>query len=99
MLQAVVKIGASQYLVQEGMELLVDKPQIDQIIMITDGDKVHLDQATLSKAQVKISPQGQVKGEKIRVFKFKAKSRYRKTVGFRPKFTKIKIEKIDIREK
>jgi len=99
MLQAVVKIGTSQYLVQPGHELLVDRPQIDQIIMIVDGEKVFLDQSTLAKADVKISSQGQVKGEKIRVSKFKAKSRYRKTTGFRPLFHKIKIDKIDIREK
>ena len=66
---------------------------------ILDGEKVFLDQSTLAKADVKISSQGQVKGEKIRVSKFKAKSRYRKTTGFRPLFHKIKIDKIDIREK
>ena len=35
------------------------------------------------------------KGEKIRVAKFKAKSRYRKVMGFRPQHSVVQIEKID----
>jgi len=35
-----------------------------------------------------------LKGDKIRVARFKAKVRYRRVKGFRPKLTKIKIEKI-----
>lgn len=96
MLQAVIKIGTSQYLVQPGQELLVDRSQVDQVLMVIDGDQVYLDQPSLSGAKVVISPQGEVKGDKIRVFKFKAKSRYRKTLGFRPRFTKIKIESISL---
>ena len=99
MLQAVVKIGTSQYLIHPGLELLVDRPEVDEILMIIDGDQVYLDKPTLSKAKVVVSPLERVKGDKIRVFKFKAKSRYRKTRGFRPLFHKIKVDQIDIREK
>ena len=31
-MQALVKIGTSQYLVQPGQELLVDRPQVDAIL-------------------------------------------------------------------
>ena len=34
------------------------------------------------------------KGEKVKVFKFKSKSRYRRHRGFRPQYSRILIEKI-----
>jgi large subunit ribosomal protein L21 len=36
------------------------------------------------------------KGDKIRISKFKAKVRYRKTIGFRPYYTKVKVNKITV---
>ena len=38
--------------------------------------------------------QEEVKGEKIRIFKFRRKVRYRRTLGHRQKYSQIKIEKI-----
>lgn len=94
-MQAVVKIGSSQYLIQPGLELLVDKPEIEEVLLsIGDDGEVFIKQG-----KVTIKDLGQEKGDKVRIFKYKAKSRYKKTRGFRPTFHKIKIEKIDIREK
>lgn len=104
-MQAVVKIGSSQYLVTPGQELLVDKLPVDtgevtfdQVLLLIDGDQVQIGQPTLTGAKVTAQIEGQVKDEKIRVFKFKAKSRYSKTTGFRAKLTKIKINKIRVKK-
>ncbi len=87
-MQAIVKIGSSQYIVEPGQELLADRGKIDAIIFP-------------DRAKVTIKDLGVVKGQKVRVAKFKAKSRYRKVRGFKPVYHKIKIEKItvDSREK
>ncbi|MEK7091313.1 MAG: bL21 family ribosomal protein [Patescibacteria group bacterium] len=87
-MQAIIKIGSSQYIVEPGQELLVDRGQIDTVLY-PDG------------AKVAIKDLGEIKGRKIRVAKYKAKSRYRKVRGFKPVYHKIKIEKItvDSREK
>lgn len=104
-MQAVVKIGSSQYLVTPGQELLVDKLskdsgdiEFDQILLLIDGDKVRVGQPYLTDIKVIAQVAGQTKGEKIRVFKFKAKSRYSKTTGFRAKLTKIKIGEIRVKK-
>ncbi len=98
---AVVKIGSSQHLVSPGQELLIDfqtgktpKLSFDQVFLIVDKDQIMVGQPTVQKAVIEAEIVDQVKGQKIRVATFKAKSRFRKVRGFRPKYTKIKISKI-----
>jgi len=104
-MQAVVKIGSSQHLVTPGQELLVDKLSVetgevifDQVFLLIDGDQVQVGQPTLPGVKVSAQVESSVKGDKIRVFKFKAKSRYSKTTGFRAKLTKIKINEIRVKK-
>jgi len=99
---AVVKIGGSQYKVKEGDELLVDrlpdkegsKLSFDEVFLLVSGSIVKIGTPEVEGAQVEAKVLGHEKGKKIRVSRFKAKSRYRKTKGFRAFLTKIKIEKI-----
>lgn len=96
-MQAVVKSGKSQFVVSEGQELLLDTPQIEQVLLVIDGDKVHVGQPEVAGASVKISEAVQVKGPKVRSFKFKAKSRYRKAHGFRAKLYRVKVDSISVK--
>mgnify|MGYP001585339891 FL=1 len=100
-MQALVKIGTSQYLVQPGQELLVDRPQVDAVLLVCDEDKVHVGQPTVEGATVTLKDLGEIKGDKVRTAKFKAKSRYRKVRGFRPTYHRVKVVKVslDTREK
>lgn len=100
-MQAVVKINANQYLVSPGDEIsvpLMDQAEgevvFDQVFMTIDGDKIAVGQPTVAGAKVKAAVTGTKKGEKVRVFKFKAKSKYRKTRGFRAKFTTLRIDSV-----
>ncbi len=100
---AVVKIGGSQYKVKEGDELEVDRlPQKEgeeiefpEVLLVVSDGEVKIGQPQVLGTTVKAKILSHFKGEKIRVARFKAKSRYRKVRGFRPYLTKIKIEKID----
>jgi large subunit ribosomal protein L21 len=101
-MQAVIQIGTTQYLVSPGQELLISRQNkehkdlsISQVLALIDGDKVQLGTPFLKNAHVEAQVLDEVKGEKIRVATYKAKSRYRRVVGFRPKFTKIKIKGIE----
>jgi large subunit ribosomal protein L21 len=101
MTQAVVKIGKSQYLVNPGMEIDIDRQSnlkgtvaFEEVYLVIDEKSVQVGQPLVSGVSVKAKVLGEKKGEKIRVSKFKAKSRYRKTTGFRPVYTKILIEEI-----
>lgn len=97
---AVVRISGKQHIVEEGKELLVDKladpKKVDpEVLLLVDGDKVIVGKPVIKDAKIKIKVLEEVeKGKKLRVFKYKAKSRYRKTIGFRPKHTRLLIEKI-----
>ena len=99
---AVVKTGGKQYLVNENDEIIVEKLEgkdNDKVELETlaqfDTDKSDLELgAPMLKSKVQGQIVAQVKGDKVRVAKFKAKVRYRKVIGFRPKYTKIKITKI-----
>lgn len=100
-MQAVVKINTTQYIVNPKDEIsvpLMDQTEgavvFDQVLMTIDGEKVVVGQPTVSGAKVLATVTGNKKGEKVRVFKFKAKSRYRKTKGFRAKFTTLRIDDI-----
>lgn len=95
---AVVRINGNQHKVSKGDELLVDKlgkePKFEVLLVSSEG-KVQVGRPVLTGTEVRYKVlEAEVKGEKIDVFKFKAKARYRRKIGFRPHLTKIKIEKI-----
>ncbi len=101
---AVIKTGGKQYKVQEGdtceFEKLPgkskDKIKFDQVLLVVDGDKTTIGQPLVKNALVTAVIIDQIKGEKIRVAKFKAKSRYRLVKGHRQQLTKVKIDKISL---
>ena len=97
---AVIKTGGKQYLVNEDQILDIekikgekgDKISFDEVLLIKDK-KLSLGKPNL-KAKVKAEIVAQFKDKKIRVAKFKAKSRYRLVRGHRQQKTKVKIFKI-----
>jgi large subunit ribosomal protein L21 len=96
---AVVRIGGKQYRVAEGQEILVEKLADPKkisfdVLLVADGDKISVGKPTL-KTQIKLKVVSEVeKGKKLDIYKFKAKSRYKRHTGFRPQFTRLLIEKI-----
>jgi len=96
-MKAIVKSGKSQFIVSEGQELLLDTPQIEQVLMVLDGNKTFVGTPEVKGATVKVTQLAEVKGPKIRSFKFKAKSRYRKIHGFRAKLFRVKVDSIAVK--
>ncbi len=99
---SVIKSGGKQYLVHEGMEITVDlmdnekgkKVELEALIKFDDEGKTFELGQPLLKNKVTAEVVDHVIGEKIRIAKFKAKSRERKVRGFRSKLTKLKIIKV-----
>jgi len=99
---AVVKIAGSQYLVEEGEEVWVnkldgkegEKVEFPEVMLLVDEKKVQIGQPILNKIKIVGKILRHFKGEKVRVAKFKAKTGYRRVKGFRPDITSLKIEKI-----
>ena len=97
---AVIRLAGQQFKVTEGQEILVNKlkdvKKIDlDVLLLAEDGKVSIGKPVLKEASVKVKVLAEVeKGEKVDIYKFKAKSRYKKHTGFRPKYTKLLIEKI-----
>lgn len=101
MKKAVIKVGGKQFIVSEKETLLVDLlPQgtkelkLDALMLI-DGDKVEVGTPFVKGVKVSAKVVDElVKGEKIRVIRYKAKKRVHKENGHRQKYTKIEIASI-----
>lgn len=99
---AIIKTGGKQYVVREGETLKVeslagkagDTVEFEVLLRAEeDGSKVDVGAPTLSaSATGEIVEHGRAK--KVSVVKYKAKSRYKRRVGHRQPFTKIKITKV-----
>ena len=101
MKKAVILVGGKQYLVAEKETLRVDllpagtkELELDALLVI-DGDKTTVGTPTVKGVKVSakvVTPE--VKGDKIRVIRYKAKKRVHKETGHRQKYTEIEITKI-----
>lgn len=82
----------------EGEEILVDKlsegKAESEVLLLVNEDKIEVGKPKVSGAKVSLKVMGEEKGEKIDVVKYKAKARYRRHTGFRPLYSRIKIQKI-----
>lgn len=99
---AIIKTGGKQYVVEEGKVISIEKLDVEEgaevtfdEVLLVSGDDVKIGQPNVACAKVtgKVLEQG--KERKIRIFKYKAKSNYRRRQGHRQPFTKVKIEKIE----
>ncbi len=98
---AVFFSGGRQYLVSEGDTVLLGKINVDKgrpvefdkVLLTVDDKKVEIGKPYLS-SKVKGAVVEELRGKKIRVFKYKAKTGYHKTQGYRELQTKVRIEKI-----
>ena len=100
-MKAVVKISGKQYVVSEKESLLVDllpegtKELTLDALLVIDGDKIKVGTPTVKGSSVKAKVvEAEVKGDKIRVIRYKAKKRVHKENGHRQKYSRIEITSI-----
>lgn len=99
---AVFASGGKQYKVQLGDVVELEKIDgaegdsisFDAVLLHAANDTFTVGQPHIAGVTVAATIVGQVKGDKIRVAKFKAKARYRKVQGHRQLLTQVKIDKI-----
>ena len=95
---AIITLGGKQFRVQEGQRLLVDRLSTDEgktftpEILLLGGDGA----PDLSPKGVTVTARvvRHVKGDKIRIGKYRPKSGYRRHNGFRASLSQIEIESI-----
>ncbi len=64
------------------------------MLLIAEGERVTLGKPVIEGAKVIATSRGDARGEKIIVFKYKPKVRYRKKTGHRQSHTRLLIDKI-----
>ena len=100
-MKAVVKISGKQYIVSEKESLLVDllpegtKELTVDALLVFDSDKTKVGKPNVKGVAVKEKVvEAEVKGDKVRVIRYKAKKRVHKENGHRQKYSKIQITSI-----
>jgi large subunit ribosomal protein L21 len=98
---AVIKVGGKQERVTPGDVIEVEFMKVDPgssvefepILVVDDDGKAHHGKS-LSKARVTAKLLGDKKGDKVRVFKYRPKSGYRRTQGHRQLMTLLEVEEV-----
>jgi len=95
---AIVEAGGKQYRAEKGTFLLVDRMPEDEgakvalrPVMFRSDDDTVLGADELAKVKVEATITGHERGEKIKVFKYKAKKGYRRHMGHRSELTRLEI--------
>src|SRR5437016_5897069 len=97
---AIVRTGGKQYRVEKGQRLLVERMAAEQGSevalepLMLRSDETVLDEQGLSSVKVTAKVLAHVRGEKLRVFKFKPKRGYRRRTGHRQDLTHIEVTDI-----
>ena len=100
---ALVEILGKQYRAEEGQVLQVDllnqeegsSYETDKVLAVVDGDNARFGTPYVSGASIQATVGSEVKGEKVKVYKFHRRKGYRRTQGHRETYTTIKVEKIE----
>lgn len=99
---AVFKVGGHQFKGEKGDVLKVsklklskgDKLEIKEVLMLRDKDEVTVGTPYVANAAVEAEVVGEGKDDKVLIYKYKRRTKYRRTQGHRQDFTEIKINKI-----
>jgi large subunit ribosomal protein L21 len=91
-----------QYRVEQGdtvdIALMEAEPgseiELEEVLLVSGTDTVKVGTPLVPGARVRAQVVGDVKGEKIIVFRYRNKKRYRRRMGHRQQFTRIKIDEI-----
>ena len=97
---AIVKTGGKQYRVERGQQLLVERLAVEEGSdvalepLLYRSDEAVFDREGLAGVKVTAKVLAHVRGEKLRVFKFKPKRGYKRRTGHRQELTRIRITSI-----
>ncbi|HZQ99957.1 MAG TPA: 50S ribosomal protein L21 [Chloroflexota bacterium] len=105
MAYAVVQTGGKQYKVRVGDAVLVEKlpgageagakVELDQVLAVNDDETTVVGTPLVPGAVVRATvADPDAKGEKVIVFKYKPKVRYRKRTGHRQHYTRLVVDEI-----
>ncbi len=101
---AIIKTGGKQYRVKPGDELDVEflpnpvdsVAEFVEVLALSDGGEVTIGAPLVEGAKVTAQVLSHYKDKKLMVFKYKAKTRYRRKRGHRQTYTRLRIQDIEL---
>jgi large subunit ribosomal protein L21 len=98
---AIIETGGKQYKITPNSTLSVEKLEglkgskvtFDKVLMLVDGDDIKIGNPYLKDVSFEAEIDEQYRGEKIRILRFRAKSRHRRRQGHRQSLTKVTLKK------
>ncbi len=99
---AIIESCGKQYKVAEGDVVFFEKLEaeegkkvtFDNVVLVSDDKKVEVGAPYVKGVKVEGKVVSHGKGEKVLVYKYKAKKNYRRTQGHRQPYTRVEITKI-----
>lgn len=100
---AIIETGGKQYRVSPGSTVKIEKITgdrgnkvvLDKVLAVSDGESLTVGTPYVEGAVVTGTIMRQGKGKRIKGFKYKAKTNYRKRYGHRQLFTEVRIDSIE----
>jgi len=72
------------------------KVTFDEVLLTSDGTTVNAGAPLVAKAKVTAEVVGEVKGDKLQIFKFKRRKNYRRKTGHRQRYTEVRITDVKV---
>ncbi|MBM3154382.1 MAG: 50S ribosomal protein L21 [Chloroflexi bacterium] len=99
---AIVETGGQQHRVSAGQKVDVahmgiaegENVELSRVLLVADGKDTLIGNPTVDGAKVIATSLGEIKGDKMIVFRYKNKVRYRRKTGHRQLYTRLQIKEI-----
>jgi len=100
---AIVRDRGMQYRVEQGQQIdlaLLDSAEpgseieLDEVLLVSGDETVRVGSPLVEGARVRARVVGDIKGEKILVFRYRNKKRFRRRKGHRQQYTRVQINEI-----
>lgn len=100
---AIILSGGKQLKVEVGSKIYVEKLDAEvgkdytfsDVLLVSDNGSIKTGNPTLKGATVVAKVEKQGLGKKIKVFKYKSKANYRRTIGHRQPYTCLTVQSIN----
>ena len=99
---AIISAGNKQYRVSQGETIYIDKVNLEDgsaisfdALLVENEGEIKVGNPVVEGAKVEGKVVAQVKGEKIKIYKYKAKKGYHRRAGHRQPYTKVEITAIN----
>lgn len=103
-MRAIIESGGMQFPVEENAVIKIpklagepgQKLALDKVLLVSGPDKFAVGKPYIKGAEVTAEIVGHGKADRVVVFKFKRRRKYRKTTGHRQDYTELKITGISV---